>query len=278
MNDINRETLIEKAQELAAVDGRPYVLRFDFMRRTGITEYHVLKHFDSWTDFFTNAGLQPQATQPVEDVELLEAARKAFIELGGIPTFTRFAKVVQFSRKVYQRRWGTWPSFLSAFREWVAARDPAFPYLSDLEPTSKTGSGSTAIAAVTSTRRSGAGWQSTGGSRFGAFLNFRGLQHAPINEQGVVFLFGMVAFELGYVVESVATGFPDCEAKRRIKGPSESWERIHIEFEYQSRNFLDHGHDTARCDVIVCWEHNWPECPIEVLELKSAIREIDYET
>jgi hypothetical protein len=245
------------------------------MRRTGITEYYVLKNFDSWTDFFTKAGLQPQATQPVEDAELLEAARKAFVELKGVPTFNRFAKTVPFSRKVYQRRWGTWPSFLSAFREWVATQDPAFPYLSELEPRTQTDSESAVIATVTSGRRSGTGWQSTGGSRFGPFLNFRGLQHAPINEQGVVFLFGMVAFELGYVVETVATGFPDCEAKRRIKGPSESWERIRIEFEYQSKNFLDHGHDPAKCDVIVCWEHNWPESPVEVLELKSAIKGID---
>ncbi len=278
MTEIDRDTLIKKAQELATTDGLPYILRSDFMRRTGISDHYVLKHFDSWTDFFMKAGLQPQATQPVEDMELLEAARKAFTDLEGIPTFARFSKAVPSSRKVYQRRWGTWPSFLSAFREWITVQDPAFPYLMELESRFKTDSGSAVIAAVTSDRRSNAGWQSTGGSRFGPFLNFRGLQHAPINEQGVVFLFGMVAFELGYVVESVATGFPDCEAKRRIKGPSESWERIHIEFEYQSKNFLDHGHDPDRCDVIVCWEHNWPECPLEVLELKSAIREVDNET
>src|SRR5205085_684390 len=36
---------------------------------------------------------------------------------------------------------------------------------------------------------------------YGDFINFRGLQHAPVNEQGVVFLFGMICRELGYVVE-----------------------------------------------------------------------------
>ena len=120
-------------------------------------------------------------------------------------------------------------------------------------------------------------WHSSGKTRFGSFLNFRGLQHAPINEQGVVFLFGMVAFELGYVVESVATGFPDCEAKRRIKGSTEAWERIRIEFEYQSKSFIDHGHDATQCDIIVCWKHNWPECPLEVLDLSSAIENLDNE-
>jgi hypothetical protein len=46
---------------------------------------------------------------------------------------------------------------------------------------------------------------------------------------------------------------------------------VRIEFEYQSRNFMKHMHDVKGCDVIVCWEHNWPECPIEVIELKSLV-------
>jgi len=30
-------------------------------------------------------------------------------------------------------------------------------------------------------------------------------------------------------------------------------------------------HDLKGCDLIVCWENNWPECPLEVLELKSMV-------
>jgi hypothetical protein len=46
-----------------------------------------------------------------------------------------------------------------------------------------------------------------------------------------------------------------------------------VEIEFQSRNFLLHHHDAKVCDVIVCWEHNWPECPeeIEVVELIGVI-------
>jgi hypothetical protein len=46
---------------------------------------------------------------------------------------------------------------------------------------------------------------------------------------------------------------------------------VKIEFEYESRNFLRHMHDPNGCDLIVCWEHNWPECPLEVIELKKAV-------
>jgi hypothetical protein len=51
-------------------------------------------------------------------------------------------------------------------------------------------------------------------------------------------------------------------------------QRVKIELEYQSRNFLKHMHDLAGCDLIVCWEHNWPECPLEVLELRKEIAKI----
>jgi len=111
------------------------------------------------------------------------------------------------------------------------------------------------------------------GRLLGEFLDFRGLKHAPVNEQGVVFLFGMVAQELGYVVEIVRTKFPDCEAKRRVG--KDRWERLKIEFEFMSRNFLNHGHDKNDCDLIVCWENNWPECPLEVIELSVEIERLD---
>ena len=108
----------------------------------------------------------------------------------------------------------------------------------------------------------------------GELLNFRGLQHAPVNEQGVVFLFGMVCRDLGYLVEVVRSEYPDCQGKRLINTAPETWERVHIEFEYQSRNFQIHQHDPQACDVIVCWEHNWPDCPIEVVELREEIRSL----
>jgi hypothetical protein len=85
----------------------------------------------------------------------------------------------------------------------------------------------------------------------------------------------MVALELGFIVESVATGFPDCEAKRCVSRKQDLWERVRIEFEYQSRTFSDHGHDPNQCDLIVCWEGNWPDCPIEVLELRSGIEALE---
>jgi hypothetical protein len=95
----------------------------------------------------------------------------------------------------------------------------------------------------------------------------RPMTNAPVNELGVMVLFGMVAAGLGLQVESVQGKFPDCVAKRQV-APGK-WQYLRIEFEYESKNFKLHGHDPKGCDMIVCWRHNWKECPagIEVVEL-----------
>ncbi len=74
----------------------------------------------------------------------------------------------------------------------------------------------------------------------GDLINFRGLVYAPLNENGVVFLFGKIADDLNMYIEEIKPGFPDCIGRRYI---GKGWERVAIEFEYQSRNFVQHGHD-----------------------------------
>ena len=74
---------------------------------------------------------------------------------------------------------------------------------------------------------------------------------------------------LGFLVLRIQTEFPDCEAMRVVG--ENRLQRVKIECEYESRNFLKHMHEPTGCDLIVCWEHNWPECPLEVVELKTAV-------
>jgi hypothetical protein len=110
----------------------------------------------------------------------------------------------------------------------------------------------------------------------GSPLNFRGLVYGPINEQGVVYLFGLIASDLNIRVESIQQGYPDCTAVRYVgKG---RWERINIEFEFKSSNF---DHDPDKCDLLVCWEDDLPQEKreiikgLEVYELKSMINTVE---
>ena len=96
------------------------------------------------------------------------------------------------------------------------------------------------------------------------------LIYDPVNEQGVIFLFAKYHKALGIdYIEGIRQGFPDAFGKREVgRGV---YEDVNIEFEFESMNFKKQKHDPDECDVIVCWKHNWSECPIEVIELKSAL-------
>jgi len=104
---------------------------------------------------------------------------------------------------------------------------------------------------------------------YGPLIRPYPMLHGPINESGVLYLFGTVSERLGFVVTLIQTGFPDCLAMRLVD--VDRWQPVRIELEYESRNFLRHLHDPSQCDIIVCWKHNWLECPLEVIELRSEI-------
>ena len=109
----------------------------------------------------------------------------------------------------------------------------------------------------------------------GQRIDLPGLTYAPINEQGVVFLFGMICYDMGIIVEHIQQGFPDAEAIDYRKDRSRGI-RKKIEFEFKSSSFTKGTpkHDPTGCDIIVCWDHDWKKCPktIEVIELRSRIQ------
>jgi hypothetical protein len=108
----------------------------------------------------------------------------------------------------------------------------------------------------------------------GAPLDLPGFLFEPTNEMGVVLLFGMLFWRLGFIIESAQIGYPDCRAKLEVE-PGR-WQDVGIEFELHSRHFLAHRHDPSRCDFIVCWIHNWKGCPpnLQVIELREVVRRL----
>lgn len=100
---------------------------------------------------------------------------------------------------------------------------------------------------------------------FGRLMRSGPMICAPTNEQGVLFLFGARAEELGFAVLRIRAEYPDCLAFRQVG--EDRMELVRIEFEFESKNFLKHMHEPNKCDLIVCWRHNWKECPMEVIAL-----------
>jgi hypothetical protein len=279
MNEITRETIIEAAKTAKAKLKQP-ISRPDFVRSSGISQYHIYRLFPDggWSEVKRIVGLErhPKDNEPVSDDQAMREFNRVASELGRIPTWAQFAARAAISADVIRRRFGGLQGTLKRYRAWLEENEPTSSLLAQLQARSRHEiPPPPQVITEDSTSRSSTQWQQIGGPTFGPPVNFRGLRHAPINEDGVVFLFGMVSYELGFIVEAVHASYPDCEAKRCVDQRQQRWQRVRIEFEYQSSSFRDHGHDAACCDVVVCWEHNWAECPLEVIELRRVIDQLE---
>jgi hypothetical protein len=260
---LSRAGIVERVKRLARQRGTRTLSRRDLESATGIGYHQMIRHFDSHTELVEACGLEARKKRPsVPDAALLAAMHETFAAAGGIVDHHRFDRSCRHRHQTYKSRWGSWTAALRAYRDWLLVHHPDFPHFAELAVRCQAGGGRV---------RGKAAWDGCGGPRLGPPLHRHDLQHAPTNEMGVVFLFGALAPSLGYLVESLGVAFPDCIAKRRLRGPNEPWERVRIEFEFKSRNFLAHKHDAKKCDLIVCWEHDWHDCPLEVLELKKEV-------
>lgn len=91
----------------------------------------------------------------------------------------------------------------------------------------------------------------------------------PTNEQGVIGVYFEIkdAFEqaTGLRLRTIQTRYPDALFIDR-----EGREK-RVEFEYKARNFLLHQHDPKGCDLIVCWEDDYPGAPVPVFSLRTFV-------
>lgn len=228
-----------------------------------------------WNDAVRAAGLRPRKRNvSVEDRELLEDWGRHARRTGAMPTVHGYSRKGKYEPSTLQCRFGAWSKVPEAFRKFANGK----PEWADVVALLPVCSGKRASelnwdsALSTSPSQVQHARRLEDRATFGNPISFDGLRHEPVNEQGVVLLFGMLAKQLGFLVEAVQTGFPGCEAKRLI-GPGQ-WQRVNIEFEFESRNFRVHGHPLNGCDVIVCWRHNWEDCPkhIDVVELSRVVK------
>ncbi len=261
----------------------------EFTARSGISRHYVSLIFAKWNDAVRAADLEPlRLKEQLEDAELLRDWGLVVRQKRRIPTQYAYWRQGKHNPRTLQQRFGGWSAVPEAFRKF-AMRKPEWadvvgyisrPSPAGLSQSKEKGRPSTENLAWSVRPKSSSippkepPATAPASRTYGNPMHFPGFRHEPVNEQGVILLFGMVARELGYMIEAVQSGFPDCEAKRQI-APSR-WQRVNIEFEFESRNFRDHGHPVSGCDVIVCWRHNWDDCPdhVEVLELCTQIKSL----
>ncbi len=265
----------------------------DIRKHTPITRRKLWKHFVNLGHALRETGLEPtgpghRLSQPALLKDWARVARK----LRKTPSIWEYKEHGRFSERPFIRQFGVWTRLPAVFQSFVEKNrlQPDWPDVLEIIAAQRQAEELLAEAGqrveqLVTRERKPEGKSLPGGRAerrrllegrpiYGAPLTLPGLLHAPINEMGVVFLFGMLAHKLGFVVSRIQSDFPDCEAMREVE--TGRWQRVRIEFEFRSRNFLMHRHKIEGCDLIVCWIHDWPECPesLEVVELSREIARI----
>jgi len=100
-------------------------------------------------------------------------------------------------------------------------------------------------------------------------MELRVMRWTPTNEMGVVALFIEFRKELGFpIIEVIRTNFPDASV---FEVASRGYIRKYIEFEFRSSGYKSHLKSKRKCHYVVCWDHDWKDCPIPVIELRKQI-------
>jgi hypothetical protein len=267
---MSKEEIIAAVKDCAATLGHaPNVA--ELRAFTKITKNQIRKNFGTYTQMMAASAVEREGSGCRVDLKSLFMDWAGTIrKLGKVPTISDYELEGRYSIRPLVRRFRTWsqvPAGLQEYArleglegEWEDVMEIIANHLREGAEPTRTSESPTIMPLRPRVQKN----QVVYGEPMQAPLNC-----APTNENGVIFAFGTVAKELGFSVTRIQIACPDCEALQR-KGPNR-WIPRKIEFENESRNFLTHMHSIDDADLIVCWTHNWPECPLEVLELKRVI-------
>jgi hypothetical protein len=277
---INKETLNAAIRVAVGANGGKRISYVRFLAASGLKYVDVFHNYTKWEDALRGAGFDfyPYHSPPPPPVLFAEWAA-VVRKLGKLPSHNEYRFHVQRDAGSLRLHCGSWSGVPAAFRrfarksrKWADVTAMVDTHLQNVRPprprfTRKP-------RPITPRVRRGRRLRDR--DEFGDQLDLPSLRHGPSNESGVIYLFGIMAERLGFAVERMQSkAFPDCFAKRRIARGAK-WQNVTIEFEYESRNFRIHRHDPAGCDIIVCWIHNWPECPknLEVIALSEELKRL----
>jgi len=268
---VSKEEVLRALQECEQELGHVPSL-MELRTKKGIHERHIRKYFVNYTSALGECGMRREGPGYRISPEALfkdwaELARK----LGKVPNINEYDMHSRYSHRPLVSRFGNWRQTQMGLLalaeengwevEWKDVVDVLRQHLEQtggMEKTSKRVESGRSANGIFTDR-----------PIYGPPVIAVPLAHGPVNEAGVVFLFGMLAAQLGFVVTRIQTEFPDCEAMWEVQPGV--WQRVRIEFEYESRNFVRHMHNAEECDLIVCWIHNWERCPLQVVELRKAL-------
>jgi hypothetical protein len=273
----SKEIIIKTIKNLAENLGRSNLSQRDVEKIISLST--VRNHFGSLGRALEAAGISGtdknkqletlRRKRLIPEKELFQSIHEVEEKIGHEPSYAEYSANGKYSDRPFRKRFGRWEDTLRHYRKWKTDSNKDGIHIR--ETTNIVANEESAIGKTTELKAISKKSRKEPPQLYGEPINFRGLRHAPINEQGVVFLFGMVSQELGFNIEAIQQGFPDCEGKYLYDDKKNLWAKARIEFEYKSSAFREHGHNPEECDYIVCWINDWSDCPISVIELRTEI-------
>jgi len=257
-------------QRVAQSLGRSHLTSEEFDAQAKVSAYRIVRVFGTWAAALQAAGLasSPNLIREVPISTLADDFLGACIDLGRIPTINQLTRRSRHVTHTFAGKYGGYRAFKRA------AIDHLFSNNARIPPAIKT-LFETEISQSPSEVAPNPDSRQAQPHRQGRTLNFRAFAYAPTCEHDVVQMFGAVAQELGFEILANRSAFPDCQARRRRPGTRETFVECLIEYEFASSDYRRHGHPVSGCALVVCWNHDWADCPIEVLELSTEIRNLD---
>ena len=186
-----QNAVLDAIREAAKALGRAPSRR-EFMRSSGMTEYQVLRHFQSWREAVRAAGLDSEPTNiPLEPAVLLEDWGELVRRARMIPTRNQYRRDGSYSPGVFEKKFGPWSGIPAKFRGFAASRPEwadvlaLLPIEAALAPRVPVPTPSASSESPLPRQRHS---KLENRPTYGNPIDFRGLRHEPVNEGGVVFL------------------------------------------------------------------------------------------
>jgi hypothetical protein len=273
-NALSKQEIIAEIRKLKKKLGRIPTLK-ELVRLTGVSRFAITVRFGMYKNALVECGLYKPGNKLQVD-ELFDDWAAVARKLGKAPSIGEYRKHAKYSHGPLISYFGGWRHVPAGLLQHGRAqqKEQEWPDVMQL------------LAWYVEPGPGGAGARkqlppgpsvpkpriSPGEPIYGAPFFWTPLAMAPTSENGVMFLFGSLARKLGFMMIRIQPGFPDGEGFREVE-PGR-WQLKKLEFELESRNYVTHGHPVGGAHILVCWKHNWPECPLEVIELRRMVPEM----
>jgi hypothetical protein len=225
---MTKEEILTAIREVAEKLGHPPSFS-QLEAMTPLRRRTIRRHFGSYTWALLEAGVGSRYNAHLINTDELFAewatvARK----LNRIPSIKEFEESSKFTVGPYQRRFRHWSQVPRGMANYARKHALESHWADVMAMIREREDGRAAPLVKWPASKAGPIAMRKDRPVYGPAMVASAFVHEPINEMGVVFLFGTQAARLGFMVTLIQTEFPDCEAF--VEVAPKRWQRIRIDF------------------------------------------------